>query len=196
MKKVIILCLLVALVIGCKQQEQTETEKTPAVQVGNSKMSHEQHIERGKYLVTILGCNDCHSPKIMTAEGPVPDPDRRLSGHMAQEKLASIADPSILKSYVLFNMNSTAAVGPWGTSFSGNLTPDETGLGNWTLENFDKALRQGKFKGMDNARMLLPPMPWPEYSHMSNDDLAAIWAYLQSIPPVKNLVPPPIPPVS
>lgn len=196
MKKVIILCLLFALVISCTQQVQTDNENPSALQVGNPKMTHEQHVEYGKYLVGIMGCSDCHSPKIMTAEGPVPDPDRLLSGHIAEEKLASIADTEILKSYVLFNMNSTAVVGPWGTSFAGNLTPDETGLGNWTIENFDKAIRLGKFKGLDNGRTLLPPMPWPSYSQMSNDDLAAIWAYLQSIPPVKNKVPNPIPPIS
>ena len=93
-------------------------------------------------------------------------------------------------------MNSTATTGPWGTSFAANLTPDATGLGNWTFEHFEKAMRKGKLKGLENGRTLLPPMPWTNYSKLSNDDLAAIWAYLQSIPPVKNIVPTPIHPAS
>lgn len=194
MKKAIILCLLLMIVISCTQQKKSDIETPSAVLVGNAKITHEQQVEYGKYLVDIMGCNDCHSPKIMTANGPVPDPDRLLSGHIAEEKLVAIADPDILKSYVLFNMNSTAAVGPWGVSFAANLTPDATGLGNWSLEHFEKAVREGKFKGLDNSRMLLPPMPWPNYGQLSNDDLAAIWAYLQSIPPVKNIVPVPVPP--
>jgi hypothetical protein len=119
-----------------------------------------------------------------------------LSGHPADEKLANINDPKILQNYALVNMGLTAWVGPWGTSFSANLTPDETGLGNWTIENFEKALREGKFKGMDNGRMLLPPMPWQSFRHLTNDDLAAIWAFLQSIPPVKNVVSAAIPPAN
>jgi hypothetical protein len=160
----------------------------------NSKMSHGDQVKRGDYLVGILGCNDCHSPKMMTDHGPVVNPDLMLSGHPANETLAPIADKNILKGYALFNMSLTAAVGPWGTSYAANLTPDETGLGSWTIDNFEKALKHGKFKGMDNGRMLQPPMPWQNYINMSNDDLAAIWAYLQSIPAVKNIVPAPVPP--
>jgi hypothetical protein len=119
-----------------------------------------------------------------------------LSGHPADEKIAPISNKSILRDYALFNMSLTAAVGPWGTSYAANLTPDETGLGNWSLEQFEKALKHGKSKGLDNGRMLLPPMPWQNYSLLSNDDLAAIWAYLQSIKPVNNVVPAPVPPAN
>ncbi|TNE64685.1 MAG: c-type cytochrome [Bacteroidetes bacterium] len=154
----------------------------------------EQQIAYGKHLVEITGCNDCHSPKIMTPQGPAPDPKRLLSGHPSDEKLAVVTDKSVLQGYVLFNMNSTAATGPWGTSFSGNLTPDATGLGSWSYESFKKALREGKFKGLDGSRMLLPPMPWPNYSTLTDKETAAIWAYLQSIPPVRNIVPAPMPP--
>ncbi len=143
-----------------------------------------------------MGCNDCHSPKIMTPQGPAPDPARMLSGYPADEKLATIADAKILKDYALFNGALTAAIGPWGTSFSANLTPDDTGLGNWTLEQFGKALREGKFKGMEGTRPLLPPMPWQNYTALNDEDLAAVFAYLQSIPPVKNVVPAPLPPAA
>ena len=130
----------------------------------------------------------------MTDHGPVPDPKHLLSGHPAEEKLIPVKDKSILKNYVLFNQSLTTATGPWGTSFSANLTPDETGLGEWNFGQFEKAMREGKYKGLDNGRMLLPPMPWPGFSKLSNQDLHAIWAYLQSIPAVKNEVPAPIPP--
>jgi hypothetical protein len=94
----------------------------------------------------------------------------------------------------LFNMGSTAAVGPWGTSFAANLTPDDTGIGNWTEAQFVKCIREGKSKGLDGSRMLLPPMPWPGIAKMTDADLSAVFAYLQSIPPVKNAVPNPMPP--
>lgn len=151
-------------------------------------------IKRGEYLVQTMGCHDCHSPKMMTPQGPVPDPKLLLSGHPANEALPPIADKSILKGYALFTMGTTSAIGPWGTSFAANLTPDETGIGNWTLEQFGKALREGKSKGLENGRMLLPPMPWQNAQNLSDADLTAIWAYLRSIPPVKNVVPAPVPP--
>jgi hypothetical protein len=151
-------------------------------------------IKRGQYLVQTMGCHDCHSPKMMTPQGPAPDPKLLLSGHPSSQQLAPIADKGILKDYALFNMGLTAAVGPWGTSYAANLTPDETGIGNWTLEQFGKALREGKAKGMDNGRMLLPPMPWQNFTNLSDADLTAIWAYLRSVQPVKNVVPAPAPP--
>ncbi|MEZ4960388.1 MAG: c-type cytochrome [Saprospiraceae bacterium] len=182
---------------NCSKNEPAPTPESEASAKPPLKMSHEEHVKRGEYLVTVMGCNDCHSPKIMTDRGPEPDPKRLLSGHPSDEPLPKVTDKNMVApgQWALFNGGLTAAVGPWGTSFAANLTPDETGLGNWTIDNFEKALREGKLKGMDNGRTLLPPMPWPNYSHLSNDDLAAIWAYLQSIPPVKNVVPAPIPPV-
>ena len=85
----------------------------------------------------------------------------------------------------------TAAAGPWGISFAANLTPDETGIGSWTFEQFKTAMTQGKYKGMENGRPLLPPMPWFNFTEMKDEDLRAIFAYLKSIKPVKNVVPPP-----
>ena len=194
MKTTVIISFLLAgfLLTNCTQQEPTTMQPEPAPVEG--KMSHEQHVLRGEYLVGIMGCNDCHTPKVMTDQGPVPDVHRLLSGHPSDEVLASIADKKVLSDYALFNMGLTASVGPWGTSYAANLTPDETGLGNWTLDQFEKALREGKSKGMDNGRMLLPPMPWQNLRNLSNDDLAAIWAYLRAITPVKNVVPAPVPP--
>lgn len=157
-------------------------------------MTQEMKVKRGEYLVSSIGCDDCHSPKIMGPHGPEPDPKRRLSGHPADEQLAPIQDASVLKDYVLFGMGLTHATGPWGTSFAANLTPDDTGIGNWTEEQFLKAIREGKSKGMDGTRPLLPPMPWVVYRNMSDEDLSSIFAYLQTITPVKNAVPNPVPP--
>jgi hypothetical protein len=87
----------------------------------------------------------------------------------------------------------TAWVGPWGTSFAANLTPDSnTGLGSWTEEMFMKALRTGKHLGQ--GRDILPPMPWQMIGQMTDRDLKSVFAYLRSIPPVNNMVPDPISP--
>ncbi len=187
------LILLAFLSVQCTNTESKPKDDPTVQNLTEHPNTEADDIKRGEYLVQILGCNDCHSPKIMTEKGPVPDPNRLLSGHPADEQLAPIADKGILKGYALFNMSLTAAVGPWGTNFAANLTPDDSGLANWTLEQFGKALRQGKWKGMDGNRMLNPPMPWQNYVNMSDGDLAAIFAYLKSLPPVKNVVPAPIP---
>jgi hypothetical protein len=84
-------------------------------------------------------------------------------------------------------------VGPWGVSFSRNLTPDQsTGIGSWTEEMFIKTIRDGKHQG--EGRALLPPMPWQMYAQMTDDDLKAIFAFLRSLPAIANAVPDPIPP--
>ena len=156
-------------------------------------MAHDTLVKRGQYLVTIMGCNDCHSPKIMGAHGPEPDPGLLLSGHPSGMPLAPI-DPKATEGWVLFNMNATAVVGPWGISYAANLTSDETGIGSWSEKQFFKAIREGKYKGLDGNRMILPPMPWPMYAQASDADLKAIFAYLKSTKPVKNIVPAPVPP--
>jgi mono/diheme cytochrome c family protein len=152
-------------------------------------------IQRGKYLVSIGGCHDCHSPKVFTSKGPEPDPTRLLSGHPADTQLPQIPQGVIGpdKWGGLFSNDSTAWVGPWGVSFSANLTPDaETGLGNWTEDMFIKAMRTGKHAGV--GRAILPPMPWYNYAILSDGDLKAIFAYLMTLRPIKNRVPDPIPP--
>jgi len=151
-------------------------------------------IKRGKYLVTVGGCNDCHTPKIMTKHGPVPDTTRTLSGHPADAKLPKFDFSLVRKGqWVLMTGDQTAAVGPWGVSYAANLTPHEqTGLGAWTPETFKAAMRTGKHMG--KGRPILPPMPWFNYAEMPDKDLEAIFAYLQSLKPVANRVPEPIPP--
>lgn len=150
-------------------------------------------IKKGEYLVGIMGCADCHSPKKMGSHGPEPDMARHLSGYPASEPISKI-DKLALQSWVLFNMSNTATVGPWGISFAANLSSDETGIGNWSFEQFKVAMTQGKSKGIVSNRPLLPPMPWPNYINMKDEDLKAVFAYLKSTKPVKNLVPMPITP--
>lgn len=150
-------------------------------------------IERGKYLVNFGGCNDCHTPFKMTATGPVRDQEHLLAGH--PEALVMPPAPALPPGPWLATMGATMTAwsGPWGTSFTANLTPDkETGLGNWTLQNFVETVRTGRHMG--RGRPILPPMPYDQVASLSDDDLAAVFAYLQSIPPVKNRVPQPIPP--
>ncbi len=154
-------------------------------------------IDRGKYLVNLGGCNDCHSPKVMTPMGPMPDTNKLLSGHPANSNLPAYPD-SILgttpdKWLTITNAHLTAWRGPWGTSFARNLTPDkETGLGSWTLAMFIKAIRSGK--DMGKGRDILPPMPWMALGQLTDQDLKSVYAYLQSLPPISNAVPDPVPP--
>jgi len=187
MKTIYLLSFLMAFsVLACTQKKESSAGVS-------TELSLADQISKGEQLVNVLGCNDCHSPKVMTAMGPVPDPERLLSGHQVTELLPDY-DKEILKSYVLFNMNNTATIGPWGTSFAANLTSDQTGIGNWTEEQFLNAMKKGKWKGLDSSRDLLPPMPWQSYSQMPDEDLKAIFAYLKSIKPVTNPVPMAIPP--
>lgn len=155
-------------------------------------------VERGKYLVNIGGCHDCHTPKVMSPAGlPLPDSTKSLSGHPAEAPYPTW-NPSDLQqnnALGLTNPMLTAWAGPWGVSFAANLTPDtSTGIGEWTEESFIRTLRSGKHQGYPNGRDILPPMPWQFIGQKSDEDLKAIWAYLRSLPPVKNQVPFPVPP--
>ena len=151
-------------------------------------------VERGRYLVTIMVCNDCHTPFTMTERGPAPDMSRMLSGH--PEQIRVTAPPKLEGPWIsATSQTNTAWAGPWGVSFTANLTPDpETGLGKWTVETFIAALRTGRHEGQ--GRPILPPMPYPFIGQATDADLRAIFAYLQSIPAIKNRVPQPIEPVA
>jgi mono/diheme cytochrome c family protein len=144
-------------------------------------------VARGKYLVNAFGCSDCHTPFKMGPQGPQPDMTRYLSGHPQDVKLPAPPAPSgpwIWSG----NATNTAYAGPWGISYAFNLTSDQTtGLGIWTEEMFIKAMRKGKHFG--EARQILPPMPWQAIGQLNDEDLKAVFAYLKTVPPVKNLVP-------
>ena len=149
-------------------------------------------VKRGEYLVTVGGCNDCHTPWKNGPNGPEPDMTRMLSGH--PEALAMPTAPPPTGPWLASVAGTfTAWAGPWGVSFTANLTPDEeTGLGKWTAQNFTEALRTGRHQG--RGRQIMPPMPWQNYAKMTDADLQAVFAYLRTVPVVKNRVPDPIPP--
>ena len=151
-------------------------------------------IARGRYLVTLGGCNDCHTPKLLRPTGPVPDSSRFLAGHPADAKLPPVP-PGVLgpdRWGALVTPDLTAWAGPWGVSFTANLTPDPTGLGPWTPEQFIQTMRTGKHLGV--GRSILPPMPWYDIGRLTDDDLRAVFAYLRTLKPVQNAVPAPLPP--
>jgi hypothetical protein len=177
---------------SCTQTAEVKTDSAAAPK----QMTQGEMISRGKYLVTGAGCNDCHSPKIMTAMGPVPDTTKLLSGHPASQPLLPI-DKKVLQpgGWILFGPDLTMAVGPWGISYSANLTPDSaTGLGAWTDDVFIKTLRTGKHLGQDGGRQILPPMPWEDFGKYTDEDLKSIFAYLKALPPISNKVPAPVSP--
>lgn len=157
-------------------------------------LTGDELIKRGEYLVTAMGCHDCHSPKKPGPNGLELIPELMLSGFQ-ENYPPMVTDTSLMNhGYGIFNPDLTAAAGPWGVSYAANLTPDVTGIGTWSKEQFKKALTEGKFKGLDGSRMLLPPMPWFNFTKLTDEDVDAIFAYLKSIPPVRNVVPAPIPP--
>jgi Cytochrome c len=174
----------------CTVPEQKANAASPAP------MTKNEMIARGKNLVVIGGCNDCHSPKIMTPQGPVVDSTRPLSGSPADMKLPAIDLNQVAPGkWYLGSSDLTAWVGPWGISYAANLTPDtNTGTGGWTEEIFIRILRSGKFMGIDGGRPIMPPMPNAFLKVMSDDDLKCIFAYLHSLTPIKNRVHDYVPP--
>ena len=160
----------------------------------NIEMTNSEILERGKFLVTVGGCDDCHTPKNFGPKGPELDMNKRLSGHPAGTAIPPV-DTSLIHQWVYLSHDLTMAVGPWGASFSANLTPDnETGIGTWQPEMFINAMKTGKHLGVADGRPILPPMPWQNLSQLPDEDLKAMFLYLKSLPAVKNKVPDPMPP--
>lgn len=153
-------------------------------------------VEWGAHLVSIGGCNDCHTPKKMTAMGPVNDSSLLLSGHPAGMPLPVVDRKDMESKGISLTQTLTFWIGPWGISYAPNITSDSTGIGNWKEDQFIACIRKGKWMGLDNARTLLPPMPWQGMSQMTDDELKAMFAYLKSTKPINNVVPAPQPPVT
>lgn len=126
-------------------------------------LADDPQIMRGKYLVTIGGCSDCHTPGHFFG---TPDMSRFLGG-----------------SDVGFEIPGQGVfVGP-------NITPDkETGIGSWTREQIVTAIQAGQ---RPDGRMLAPVMPWQAFAQLTADDATAIAAFLQNLDPVRNQVPGP-----
>jgi mono/diheme cytochrome c family protein len=187
--------LMSAVAIGCGQSNaETKPLKNVASATAESSASTETPAEHGKYLVTTMGCGDCHTPMKMGPQGPEPDMAKMFSGHPENVKVAPA--PKMDGGWlVAANATGTAWSGPWGISYTMNLTPDTvTGIGTWTEEMFIKTLRTGKHWG--TGRPIMPPMPWPAIKNFSDNDLKAIYAYLRTVPPIKNQVPAYEPPTS
>jgi mono/diheme cytochrome c family protein len=123
-------------------------------------------VERGKYLVSLGGCTDCHTPGYFLGK---PDAARYLAGSDVGFEIPDVG----------------VFVGP-------NITPDkETGIGNWTDEQIIAAMQKGV---RPDGRMLVPIMPWRALANLTPQDAQAMVAYLRSLPPVKNKVPGPFGP--
>lgn len=174
------------------------SDAKPNMKVDNlSNGGFQSQAKWGEHLVLIAGCHDCHTPKKMTPTGPEPDFDLQLSGHPAKKPNIEVDKKEMQqKGLIVTDGNLTEWIGPWGVSYTANLTPHDTGIGNWKEEQFFLALREGKFKGLAGGRSLLPPMPWQMIKNMTDDEIRAIFVYLKTIKPINNLVPPPLPPVS
>lgn len=189
MKKIILSAIgLSVLAIACTQSTSSEKRAETKQTVADSL----KLLERGAYMVNAIGCDDCHTPKKMTEFGPAPDMELRFSGHPADQPFTG--DYKLTANYALFSHSLTAALGPWGISYASNISSDATGIGNWSLEQFTRAIREGKSKGLENGRMLLPPMPWSNFKNLTDEDIKAIFYYLKSSKPIRNIVPAPVSP--
>lgn len=155
----------------------------------------ETAVERGKYLVETIGCEDCHSAKKMGPKGPEVIEELKLAGYPQDRPVVRPDNGVIAKGWMVFSPDIVQSNGPWGVSFAANITSDSTGIGGWTEAQFIKCIKEGKLKGLDNTRPLLPPMPWPNFAKLKDDDLKAMYAYLMSTKPVKNIVPAALPPM-
>lgn len=151
-------------------------------------------VKRGAQLAAYGGCVDCHTPFKMGPNGPEKDFSRGLSGHPAE--LVLPPPPKVDGAWNWAGSASmTAFVGPWGTTYASNLTPDrDTGIGAWREQDFIQAMRSGKHLGA--GRPILPPMPWQAVGSLSDRDLRALFAYLKAQPAVRNKVPDYQPPVT
>lgn len=204
---IVTLALTSATLAGCQEDRRTPAPSQPVavppasaaavtVNAGSppaaAGRTQAELVSLGEHLVKTSGCHDCHTPLKMGANGPEPDMSRMLSGHPQAMKLppAPVAAPPWIGAVAATN---TAWSGPWGVSFTANLTPDKaTGLGSWSKETFIQTIRTGRHMG--RGRPILPPMPVPAYQNFSDEELAAVFAYLQTIPAIDNQVPTPLPP--
>jgi mono/diheme cytochrome c family protein len=189
MRKLSFLMIAAVLTIGsfyaCSNVKSTDEKQAPIP-------TQAEMVKRGEYLVATIGCDDCHSPKKFGPNGPELVPELRLSGYPADRPIQKQTGTSGKMGWMLMGHDLTSAVGPWGMSFSANITSDETGIGNWSEHHFITAMRTGKMKGLENGRPMLPPMPWFNFKNLTDEDLKSIFAFLKSTKPVHNIVPAPI----
>ena len=195
--------IVIAIVCGtfflsqCNENKTGETNNQKDTILVGSKNNggFESQVKWGEHLVMSIGCGDCHTPKKMGPMGPEDDSTLLLSGHPAKMPPPDVDRKAMESKGLIITNDLTAWVGPWGISYSANLTSDETGIGTWSEDQFLFAIRNGKQKGLAGSRMLLPPMPWQSLRNLTDDELKAIFSYLKSTKPVSNMVPPLAPPV-
>jgi len=183
---------------GCANNEAGKTEETAATHVTIPDKPNfggfDSQAKWGEHLVTIAGCNDCHTPKKMTPMGPVDDSTLLLSGHPEAAPAPDVDRKAMEGKGLVVTQDFTAWIGPWGISYSANLTPDPSGTGGWTEEQFMYAIRNSMSKGLAGGRPLMPPMSMMPVKHMTDDELKAVFAYLKTLKPIKNNSVQPTPP--
>jgi mono/diheme cytochrome c family protein len=187
------ICSLIMYIVGCTNQATSEKKEEGTGE--KKEMSSDELVKRGNYLMITSGCHDCHSPKKFGPHGEMAlDSSRLLSGHPSEQPTPPVSVSSLQPGqWMTMTGDLTAFVGPWGLSYTANLTPDSaTGIGAWTETQFINTIRNGKHLG--DGRPIMPPMPWEFIAQMNDDDLKAIYAFLKSIPPVKNMVHAPLNP--
>ena len=189
------LIILVAVVLtGLLATASVGANQSTSASAAGGRYGETARVARGEYLVWAMSCNDCHTPWKMGDKGPEMDFSRRLSGHPQELKMP--APPSVAAGGpwgMVAAATNTAWAGAWGVSFTANLTPDkETGLGDWTEEQFIATMKTGRHQG--KGRPLLPPMPYFSVAGLNDEDIKSVFAYLRSLPPIKNRVPQPIDP--
>jgi len=173
----------VAVLAGCSGGAASN-ETTP--------MTQAEIVAHGAHLVEVSVCDDCHTPWKMGPNGPEPDMTRRLSGHPAGLQMPPPPNLGEGPWGWAGSLTMTAFSGPWGVSYTANLTPSDLGIKNWTDQQFVETIRTGKHWG--TGRQIMPPMPWQHYANYSDEDLLAIKTFLMTLPPIDNLVPPYEPP--
>jgi len=182
-----------AIVISCSETSSASEPATVSsidpVSATTNYGGYESQVKWGEHLVTIGGCNDCHTPKKMGPNGPEDDMSLMLSGHPAQMPPPPFDQKEAAKKGLVATQTFTAWIGPWGITYAANLTSDSTGIGMWKEGQFIKALKEKKWMGLDNTRPLMPPMSMMPATKMSDDELKAIFAYLKSTPPINNVQP-------
>ncbi len=188
---VMFFCLTAIVFYACTDSTSKENPTTT-----DNNGGFESQVQWGEHLVTVSACHDCHTPKKMTAMGPDIDSSLLFGGYIAGSPVPEVNRKEMQDKGLAVTGDLTSWVGPWGISYTANLTSDSTGIGAWKEEQFLRAIREGKSKGLASNRDLLPPMPWQMYRHMTDSELKAIFAYLKTTKPIKNVVPPPVPPAT
>jgi cytochrome c553 len=189
MKRITLLTGIITASIFLSQCGEEKKEETKEPASTSNFGGFESQVKWGENLVHVGGCNDCHTPKKMGPNGPENDMTLMLSGHPAQMPPTDFDAKEAAKKGLIVTQTFTSWTGPWGVTFAPNLTSDTTGIGGWKEEQFVKCLHEKKWMGLDNTRPLMPPMSMMPATEMSDDELKAIFAYLKSTPPIKNVAP-------